>query len=171
MAVVPVRFLDRSNDFDVERAITAMMLSPTLEDAVDVLKLHGIVTTVHHLRVWRDVDPAIRERYGKRRQELAPQIEGRLANDLLDNAERASAVIGVAIERTQELLDAGKVAEPSRVARDLSQVVAQSIDKRLAIQGRPTQITEHSDVGDIIRKLQAIGVIEIIDSTAEDIAS
>jgi hypothetical protein len=167
--VLPVNFLDRSNDFDVERAITAMILSPALEDAVDVLRQQGVATTVQHLRVWRDRDPAIRERYGKRRQELAPQIEGRLANDLLDNAQRASAVITVAVEKTRELLEAGKVQDPARVARDLSQVVTQSVDKRLAIQGRPTQITEHRDVGEIIRKLQAIGVIEIIDSTAEDV--
>jgi hypothetical protein len=167
--VLAVRFLARNNDLDVERAITAMILSSTLEDAVDVLKLQGVVTTVEHLRVWRDRDPAIRERWEKRRQELAPQIEAELANNLLDNAQRASAVITVAIAKTEELLEAGKVGDPARVARDLSQVVAQSVDKRLSIQGRPTQITEHRDIGEIVRQLQAKGVIEVIDGTAEDV--
>jgi hypothetical protein len=167
--VLAVHFLARNNDFDVERAITAMLLSPTLDDAVHVLKLQGVATTVEHLRVWRDRDPAIRDRYEERRQELAPQIEGRFANDLLDNAQRATAVITVAIDKTRELLDDGKVQDPARVARDLSQVMAQAVDKRLAIQGRPTQITEHRDIDAIIRQLQAKGVIEVIDSTAEDV--
>jgi hypothetical protein len=164
--VPPTHFLDRNNELDVEKAYAAIILSPGLEDAVEVLKLQGATTTVGVLEQLRGRD---RERFEKRREELAPIIERRFASNLLDNAQRAVAAIGVAVERTQELLDAGKVADPSRVARDLSQVVTQSIDKRLAIQGRPTQITEHRDVGDIIRKLQSIGVIEIIDSTADDV--
>jgi hypothetical protein len=47
--------------------------------------------------------------------------------------------------------------------------MTQATDKRLAVQGRPTQITEHRDVAEIVRRLQAIGVIEVIDSTAEDV--
>jgi hypothetical protein len=163
------RFLSRANDFDVERAITAMIVCPTLEDAVEVLKLQGTPATVDWLRVWRDRDPIVKERYQHRREELAPQLEGMFANDLLDNARMATLAVKLAIEKTEELLTAGKVGDPSRIARDLSQVMAQSLDKRLAVQGRPTQIVENRDVGEILRKLQALGVIEVVERTAGEV--
>ena len=106
-------------------------------------------------------DPsAVRETPG---DELAQVKEGVFANDVLDNAARAMLVIGLAVKKTQELLESGLVADPARVARDLSQVVAQSTDKRLAVQGRPTQITEHRDVGEIVRALEAMKVVQVIE--------
>ena len=161
-------FLSRHNDLDIERAIAAMIVCPTLEDAVEALKQQGTQTTVALLEVWRDREPGISERYEKRREELA--LEGAFANDLLDNTKRSTTVIRLAIEETDKRLKTGNVADPSRVARDLSQVMAQAVDKRLAIQGRPTQIVEHRDVGEIIRQLVALGVVcdDAIDGTAED---
>jgi hypothetical protein len=53
----------------------------------------------------------------------------------------------------------------------LSQIVAQSTDKRLAVQSRPTQIAENRDVSGILRQLVALGVVktdDAIQSTAED---
>ena len=163
-------FLSRKNDVDVETAITAMIVCPTLDDAVEVLKGQGIQTTTGVLEVWRDREPAIRERYQKRREELAPQLEGIFANDLLDNGRRGTLAIRLAVEETIKRLEDGTVADPSKVARDISQVVAQSVDKRLAIQGRPTQIVEVRDVNEIVRQLVALGVVhdDAIDSTAED---
>jgi hypothetical protein len=164
-------FLSRHSEVDIERAITAMIVCPTLEDAVEALEEQGIQTTIGVLEVWRDREPGISERYAKRREELAPQLEGVFANDLLDNARRSSLVIQLAIDETKQRLETGTVAEPSRVARDLSQVMSQAVDKRLAIQGRPTQITEHRDVNEILRQLVALGVFKIddaIESTAED---
>jgi hypothetical protein len=155
------RFLSPKNDLDVECVATALVLAPTLEDAVEILAEQGATVTVDTLRVWRDRDPFVSERYEKRRTELAPQLEPIFANDLLDNARRATLVIRLAIERTKELLEAGEVRDPSRVARDLSQVVAQSIEKRHAIQGRPTQIVEHRDVSEIVRQLVALGVASV----------
>lgn len=151
-------FLSRNNDFDVERAVTAIIVSPTLEDAVEALKQQGKTTTVGTLRTWRDNDPLTRQRYEERRKQLVPQLETRFANDLLDSSRRATLVTRLAIDQTRELLNAGEVRNPSRVARDLAQVTAQSIEKRHAIQARPTQIVEHRDVNDIVRQLVAMGV-------------
>jgi hypothetical protein len=153
------RFLSPKNDLDVECVATALVLAPTLEDAVEILAAQGATVTVDTLRVWRDRDPFISVRYEKRRTELAPQLEPIFANDLLDNARRAALVISLAIEKTKELLEAGEVRDPSRVARDLSQVMAQSVEKRQTIQGHPTQIVEHRDVAEIVRQLVALGVV------------
>lgn len=155
----------RRNDFDVEKGLTAIILSPTLEDAVEMLRLQGTLASVGKLKQLRDWE---HERFEKRREELAPVREGIFANDLLDNASRAAKIIGIAMDQTQELLEAGKVQDPARVARDLSQVATQAIDKRLAVQGRPTQIVENRDVGQILRALQGMGVVSIESSAEED---
>jgi hypothetical protein len=163
------KFLSDS-DFDHERAVTALIVCPSVEDAVEALKNQGITTTVAKLEVMRDKVPSFMERYQERRQELAPILEGILANDLLDNARRSTVAVNLAVQKTQELLEAGKVQDPSRVARDLSQVMSQQVEKRMSIQGRPTQIVEHRDVNQILAGLQALGVVKVdaIESTADE---
>lgn len=162
-------FLDRKNELDIEKAFTAMILTGSLADAVDVLREQGFTTTEDTLEQLRSHNLR-RERYEARRNELAPVLEGMLANDLLDTARLATTVEHLAITKTWELLQTGRITDPSvasKVARDLSQVRTQSIDKRLAIQGRPTQITEHRTMSEILRQLRALKVVEVIDSTAE----
>lgn len=108
-------------------------------------------------------------KFERLREEWGPRIEERLANDLLDNARLAAEVEREAIERSREMLRSGKVQEPSRMARDLSQVRTQAVDKRLALQGRPTQITEKREVKEIVRALQGMGVVEVIDGEAQEV--
>ena len=159
------RFLSEKVDLDVEKAVTAIAAYRTLPEAVEYLKSEGITTTEAKLKVWRDTMYADRVR--KRREQIAPLIEEKLANDLLGNATLASDVTALAIEKTRELLEEGKIADPSRVARDLSQVGTQAVDKRLALQGRPSQIVEHRDVSEIIRALEGMKVVVAsVDSTA-----
>ncbi len=168
------RFLSEKNDVDVQKALTAMVMYERLDEAADYLLQEGITTTVEKLEVWRDRMYA--ERYEKRREELAPILEARLASGLLDNAGLAADVTRLAITKTRDLLEEGRVADPSRVARDLSQVATQAVDKRLALQGRPTKIVENRDIADIVRALEGMGVVKtdepIIDTTAiEETAS
>ncbi|HTA98678.1 MAG TPA: hypothetical protein VK730_13680 [Solirubrobacteraceae bacterium] len=159
------RFLSEKVDLDVEKAVTAIAAYRTLPEAVDYLASEGITTTESKLKVWRDTMYADRVR--KRREQIAPLIEEKLASDLLGNATLASDVTALAIQKTREMLEDGKIADPSRVARDLSQVGTQAVDKRLALQGRPTQITEHRDVSEIIRALEGMKVVvSSVDSTA-----
>lgn len=161
-------FLDRNYDLDIEKAFTTMILTPSLADAVDVLREQGFTTNEDTLEQLRSHNLR-RERYEARRNELAPVLEGMHANDLLDTARLATTVGNIAIAKTKELLENGQIRDPavaSKVARDLSQVSTQSIDKRLAVQGRPTQITEHRDHREILRALQAMGVAQIVDGTA-----
>lgn len=166
------RFLSEKNDVDVQKALTAIVMFSTLDEACDYLLQEGITTTVEKLEVWRDRMYA--DRLQARREELAPLLEARLASDLLDNASLAADVTQLAIKKTRQMLEDGKVSDPSRVARDLSQVATQSVDKRLALQGRPTKIVENRDVADIVRALEGLGVAKTVtvDSTAiEEAAS
>lgn len=162
-------FLSYRNDLDMEKAMTAIIVSDSLEDAVEALKVEGHQTTVGFLETLPR-NPGLRERFEKRREELAPALEGIFANDLLDNARRAALVTRLAIDQTQRMLENNEIREPSRVARDLAQVGAQSVEKRLSLQGRPTQIVEHRDVSEIVRALEGLGVVKLdaIESTAEE---
>lgn len=162
------RFLSYDSDEDMALAFDAMIVCPTYLEAVGVLKTQKITTTVARLESFAR-NPGFTERFEKRRDELAPLLERSLANNLLDNAARAAAVVGLAIQRAGERIEAGREMDPARVARDLSQVVSQSVDKRLAVQGRPTQITEHRDVREIVRALEALKVVQVIDSTSVEI--
>lgn len=156
-------WLSTRDDLAVERALAAMVAYPDLAQASSYLEEQGYQANVDTLRTMRDVQ--FRDRFEKVRESLAPRIEASLANDFLDNARMASEVERLAVERTRQLLGEGKIADPSRVARDLSQVKTQSVDKRLALQGRPTQITEHRDPREIIRALEAMKVVQTVDAT------
>lgn len=105
------------------------------------------------------------------RQQLAPKLEKLLTADLLDESMRATQVIGMAIQRTEERLVANMVADPSKVARDLAQVRTQGIDKRLALEGRPTSITESRSPDEIVRALEGMGVAKqvAIEGTAVEV--
>lgn len=163
-------FLSIRNDLDLEKAMTAMIVTDTLEDAVGMLQSDGYQTTVEFLKSIRN-GPQLRERYEKRRNELAPMLEGEFANDMLDTGRRAALATRLAVEKTIEMFEAGQVRDPSRVGRDLSQISSQMVEKRLSLQGRPTQIVEHRDVNEIVRALQGMGVLQVeaIDSTAEEL--
>lgn len=99
--------------------------------------------------------------YEKLREDWAGKIEAQLASDLLDNARLASRTERLAIEAAKTSLENETAREPAKIARDISQVKAQAIDKRLALQGRPTQITERRDVGEIVRALVGMRVLTV----------
>ncbi len=121
----------------------------------------------HHLKVsratlerWRDKNY---DRYEELRKEMAPKLEAELAEDMLANAHLAMNAERVAIEQAHQHLVEGKVNEPTRWARDLSQAKTQAIDKRLALEGRPTQIVEKRSPDEILAKLEALGVAKRVD--------
>ena len=142
---------------------TLALCNGNASEARRQLKEAGLSTTVRTVMRVRDRHPDL---YRQRRAELAPVIEEGLAADLLDNAAEATATVRSLIAETRRRLEEGTLDEPARAARELSQVTTQSVDKRLAIQGRPTQITEVRDVAEIIRALEGRGIVSVIDATA-----
>ena len=112
-----------------------------------------------------DAHVALLEPYLKRREQLAPRfVEAKLAEDLLQEAGSATEAIAFAVEQTYERLAKGEIADPARAARDLSQIETQAVDKRLALQGRPTQISEHRSPDEIVRALEGMGVVKKVDA-------
>jgi hypothetical protein len=157
------KFLSRKNQVHIDLALATMAASPTLEIAVEHLKeQHGITTTVPNLK---SMEYYYREDYEKIRNQLAPLREQSFANDMLDVASMATEVEKAAVAHTMDLLEKGKITDPSKVARDLADVKAKNTDKRLAIQGRPTSIIEKRSVEDIWQQLENLGVVTVTDAT------
>jgi hypothetical protein len=148
----------------IDDVITALVLSNgSTTEARRRLKEAGVAMGSATIALIRDRNAAL---YQQRRQELAPQLEAQVADDLLENAARSTALVGKLIAETGRRLEEGTIDEPARAARDLSQVTQQSVDKRLAIQGRPTEIREVRDVAEIIKALEGKGIVSVIDATA-----
>jgi hypothetical protein len=163
------RVLD-SDDVARELMFTALAVYPDLADVSKFMAEQGYEASEAKLAVYRDGRVPGHDDFIERRKQLAPRIEAMLADDLLSAAQRTTSVVNLAVEQTHKLLAAGECKEPSKVARDLSQVAAQQIEKRLSLEGRPTQITEDRSLGEIVRALEGLGVVKKVDaeSTAED---
>lgn len=113
------------------------------------------------LRAWRDHTHA--ERYVTLQLEHAQDIEDAIIRETRDLARAASMAERIAIESCLEQLDGGRLRaqEISQVALNMSKIKASNIDKLLSLTGRPTAITEHRSASEIIRALEAKGVLEL----------
>lgn len=95
------------------------------------------------------------ERYEELREKVAQNLENTLANDYLQAAQAATAAAGKAIRKAEERIDKDKDEDPARTAANLMSVARMATDKRLSLQGRPTQIHENRDATAILRGLVA----------------
>jgi len=104
------------------------------------------------------------------RQKMAPRLEELLTADLLDESARSTTIIAMALQRTEERLVANTIADPARVARDISQIRSQGLEKKLALEGRPEKITESRSLDEVTRALEGLGVARqvAIDATSEE---
>jgi hypothetical protein len=107
------------------------------------------------------------ERYEELREKVSQGRENTLANNYLDAAHAATEVAMMAVEAARGRLESGRDEDPGRTAANLARVAQSATDKRLSLQGRPTQITETRDLGAILRSLAAKGIIEIPDEPAQ----
>lgn len=148
-----------------DEMVVALATFPDDEKALAFLESQNLKTTVKQLANKRI---SKKDEIEQLRREIAPKLEEQLTGDMLDEARYATTVIDMAIRRTEEALRRNIVADPARVARDLSQLRSQAIDKRLALEGRPTSITETRNQDEIIRSLEGMGVAKqvAIEATA-----
>ena len=157
----------------VELVTSALIAYPDLTQAQQFMEDRGYTVTEAKLKVYRDglQGTKYRETFLKRREELAPILESQMADDMLENARYSTQVERFCIEKVQQLLEEGKVADPARAARDMSQIRTQAIDKRLALQGRPTEITQNRSIDELVNALVGMKVAERVDATttAEEI--
>lgn len=168
MSAAPGKNVVGTKPVDMELVYGALIAYPKDEDAIAFMEEHGYVVSEAKMAVFRrgsqNVTSPYFEPYQKRREELAPRLEAKLADDMLEAAQRATDVEAFCIEKVQEQLERGEVKDPARVARDLSQVRTQAIDKRLALQGRPTEIKRNRSVDDLVNALVGMKVAQRVDA-------
>ena len=161
--------LARQDPVSREMAIAALAAHKDLQQAKDYLEReHGYKEiSIPRLESYKG---ACSTEIEEARRELAPALELELTNNMLDEARRVTSVIDLAVRRTERLLERDAISDPAKAARDLGQLRTQAIDKRLALEGRPTQIIEKRSPDEILAKLEALGVVRQVDveSTAEE---
>ena len=153
--------LDARKPETVETALCAVAATSTLDEAVELAREQGLHTTRENLRVFALKRP---EDLARIRERMAPQLEKRLTGGMLDNAIRLQEAERVATERTLELLNENRIADPSRVLRDLAQAKSQTIDKRMSLEGRPQVVTETRNVDELINALVGLRVATRVDA-------
>lgn len=105
------------------------------------------------------------ERYEELREKVAARNESTLANNYLDAARFATETAMLAVQKARDRLEKNQDDDPARTAANLARVAQASTDKRLALQGRPTQITENRNVTEMVRSLVARGVLALPEET------
>lgn len=85
------------------------------------------------------------------------------------SVETASEMLElVGLSKAQRL--AGQVRDPTKTARNLAAVFNAITEKRLLLEGRPTQITEHRDLEDYVKLLGELAPGAVtVDGTAEEL--
>jgi hypothetical protein len=103
------------------------------------------------------------ERYEQIRDQMAPQTEKTIANDMREAAREALEATRLAVEKARERLEANRDPEPAKSAAALSKVTASSMHDLMMVTDRPTQRTESRGVEEILRGLVAKGYLQLTD--------
>lgn len=172
------RRMVETRPLDMELLISALIAFPDDGRVQSFMAERGVEMSVQKVGVYRrrgeNPDSPLHSRFVERRRELAPELEKTLADDMLDLARLSTVAERLAVEETMRVLEAGEAKEPWRVARDLKQVSSQSVEKRLALEGRPEKVVETRSFEELERTLVAMGVLKesepppVIESTAEE---
>lgn len=152
-------------EHQVERGLYALiafggMPAPAhraLKDAFDL----DIPTAT--LKTWRD--STHQERYTNLQIKHGQDIEEAMVRDTRDLARAAGALVRESIELTYNKIAEAphliRATEAAQIAASMAKVQQTNIDKMLTLTGRPDQITETRSAADIIRALQAKGVVQL----------
>lgn len=105
---------------------------------------------------WRECD-----RYKQIRAELVPQLQERTAQQYEDVASTLLAAQQKLAERLLTGTAAIPRADVPKALKFVSDAATSNTTQANVLRGRPTQITEHRNADDLLRKLKAAGVIDI----------
>jgi hypothetical protein len=123
--------------------------------------------SVRTLRYW--IQGPFRNRYHEITVASARQLEELIASQGVENAIAMGKAEQDALKQTMAGLANANGVEASQILRNISMAKATSIEKSLLLRGRPTVITAETPLEQIARELQQMGIVEVIDSTAEEV--
>ncbi len=155
---------------DIERGLHALALSGgNASRAQRQLKAEGLTIPASTLEGWRKNTHA--DRYATIRYQVIPQIHAKLAEESEDLAAEYAKLELETIARFRKELPNLKASEAAGAARNIATSRAIAVDKASLLRGRPTTIVEHKTVEESLRKLAALGVIDVdyVDGTADEL--
>lgn len=106
--------------------------------------------------------------YTRHADVLAPHLEDAIVREMREVAGRSLQLERRLLSKIEKDLDDGQVQDPAKALTAVSKTKQTSVDKLLALTGRPTTITETRDAAQIVKKLEALRVLIPIEATAED---
>ena len=120
------------------------------------------------LRGWRDGKHA--ELYAGLQEEHGAAIENVMVREMRDLARSAMHAERLAIEKVIEQMSVpgSTRLNPDQVAANMSRVTDSNVNKLLALTGRPQAITENRTASELMRSLEAKGVIKTLPSEASE---
>lgn len=126
------------------------------------LKSQGFDVPESTLRSWRDTDEyeSIRSKYGHKLEEF-------MISELRERMVEQAEVERLALEKTRAALEAGDIKDPARTMRDIAHAKSQNIDKLRVMTGRPTDITEHRSLDELVKALSALGIAHVDNGAIE----
>lgn len=109
------------------------------------------------------------ERYEQIRADVLPKIRERMAAESEELAIAYAQLEREAIELLKPKLNDLRPNELAGVQRNLATSRAISVDKASVLRGMPTEITEHRNADELLRKLGSALPGLIVEGTAEEI--
>lgn len=108
---------------------------------------------VETLRSWKKTDE-----YERIRHDYGHKLEDFVIAEIREQMVEQSELERLALSKTREALENGEIKDPARTMRDIAHAKAQNIDKLRVMTGRPTDITEHRSLDELVRALTSLGI-------------
>lgn len=108
---------------------------------------------VETLRSWKKTDE-----YERVRHDYGHKLEDFVIAEIREQMVEQSELERLALSKTREALENDEIKDPARTMRDIAHAKAQNIDKLRVMTGRPTDITEHRSLDELVRALSALGI-------------
>jgi hypothetical protein len=153
----------RKDPEEIDRGLTMLALSHGRSRlASRELKAQGYKVSESTLRVWKKL---YEERYLEIQTKEAPRLRARLADGHENLVVRGMEIEGELLDRLTGNAQELKPGEIPAAVKNLALQQAIHTDKAQLYRNQPTQITEHRDIGEIIRALKDKGV-EVVHGEA-----
>jgi hypothetical protein len=151
--------LRKFTDVDVELSLRLLALNGgAISETVAQLAQppHNTHVDAATLRRWRKT--LFPNRYLKIQNEFRKELGESLSNQLIENATQSAELTTTIIAELDGKVNDLEAKDLSRVAKDLADVSAKSVDKAMVLRGQPNAITEERNPELIVRELQRLGV-------------
>ena len=144
------RALDQENQHRLERGEEPLSLPP-----------------VRTMRYW--VTGPFRNRYHEICADQARELEDIIAAQGVENAIAMGEAERSALKQTLAGLANANGLEASNILRNISMAKGTAVQTSQLLRGRPTVIHAETTLDQLARELKQMGVVEVVDSTAEEI--